>query len=217
MIINVNNVNINYEEYGNGVPIILLHGNGEKHQIFNKLIEKLQNNYKVYAIDSRCHGNSEKAKEISYELMANDMIDFIKKLKIEKPIIYGFSDGGIIGLIIAIKEPQLLSKLILSGANISPDGISRRDLLLMKIVYFFTRNKLVKMMIEEPNIKLEELKEIQIPTHILVGEKDAINIEHTKLIADNISNSTLEIIQNENHGSYIINSNKIYDIIKKYL
>lgn len=217
MKITVNNININYEIYGEGKPIILLHGNSETHHIFDVLVEKLKENYKVYAIDSRCHGESDNPKDISYDLMANDIIEFIKKLKIEKPILYGFSDGGIIGLLIAVNEPELLSKLIISGANINPEGMKKSMLHLSKIIYFFTRNKLFKMMIKEPNIKIEDLRKIKIPTVVLAGEKDVILSEHTKLIADNINGSTLEIIPNENHGSYIINSNKLYDIIKKYI
>ncbi len=217
MLINVNNINLNYEIYGNGTPILLLHGNSESLDIFDKLIEKLSHDYKVYAIDSRCHGKSENPKAISYDLMADDIMDFIKKLDIEKPILYGFSDGGIIGLLIAIKEPNLLSKLIISGANLNPKGMSNFMLIMSKIIYFITRNKLFKLMIKEPNIQPEELEKITIPTHILAGEKDVIKYKHTKLIADHIINSTLEIIPNENHGSYIIHSYKLYDIIKKYI
>lgn len=114
-------------------------------------------------------------------------------------------------------ERELLSKLIISGANIYPSGMKKSMLYLSKIIYFFTRNKLFKMMIKEPNIKIEDLRKIKTPTVVLAGEKDVILSEHTKLIADNINGSTLEIIPNENHGSYIINSNKLYDIIKKYI
>ena len=217
MKININNININYEVYGEGEPIILLHGNSETHHIFDVLVEKLKENYKVYAIDSRCHGDSDNPQDISYDLMTRDVIEFIKKLKIEKPILYGFSDGGIIGILIAIRERELLSKLIISGANIYPSGMKKSMLYLSKIIYFFTRNKLFKMMIKEPNIKIEDLRKIKTPTVVLAGEKDVILSEHTKLIADNINGSTLEIIPNENHGSYIINSNKLYDIIKKYI
>jgi len=217
MKINVNNININYEVCGEGEPIILLHGNSETHHIFDVLVEKLKENYKVYAIDSRCHGDSDNPQDISYDLMTRDVIEFIKKLKIEKPILYGFSDGGIIGILIAIGERELLSKLIISGANIYPSGMKKSMLYLSKIIYFFTRNKLFKMMIKEPNIKIEDLRKIKTPTVVLAGEKDVILSEHTKLIADNINGSTLEIIPNENHGSYIINSNKLYDIIKKYI
>ena len=217
MIIDVNNIKINYEEYGSGNPIILLHGNSESLEIFDKLINKLQKNYKVYAIDSRCHGKSEKVKDISYELMANDIIEFIKLLNIEKPILYGFSDGGIVGLLISIKEPELLSKLIVSGANLNPSVLSKRMIMFIKFIYFFTRNKLFRMMAYEPNITINQLKNINIPTIVLAGEKDIVKYEHTKLIADNIKNSTMEIISKENHGSYIIHSEKLYDILKKYI
>lgn len=217
MNIEVNDIDIYYEVYGEGKPIILLHGNSETHEIFDRLIEMLKNNYKVYAIDSRCHGKSEKTEEISYDLMAVDMIEFIKKLKIDKPIVYGFSDGGIIGLLVAIKQPKLLSKLIISGANLNPNGMSRSMLIISKIGYFITRNKLFKMMIKEPNISRKDLEKIEIPTYVLAGEKDVIMEEHTRLIAENIKNSKLEIIPKENHYSYVVHSEKIYDIIKKYI
>ena len=217
MNIEVNDIDIYYEVYGEGKPIILLHGNSETHEIFDRLIERLKNNYKVYAIDSRCHGKSEKTEEISYDLMAVDMIEFIKKLKIDKPIVYGFSDGGIIGLLVAIKQPKLLSKLIISGANLNPNGMSKSMLIISKIGYFITRNKLFKMMIKEPNISRKDLEKIVIPTYVLAGEKDVIMEEHTRLIAENIKNSKLEIIPKENHSSYVVHSEKIYDIIKKYI
>ena len=217
MEILVNNVNLYYEECGEGKPIILLHGNQETHDIFDKLIEKLKTNYKVYAIDSRCHGKSENTVDISYSLMCDDIIEFIKKINIDKPILYGFSDGGIVGLLVAIKEPDLLSNLIISGANTTPDILSRSFKILTKIMYFFTRSKYIKMMLKEPNIKTDELNSITIPVHVLAGEKDIVKYEHSKYIADNIKNSTLEIIKNENHGSYIVHSEKIYDIIIKYL
>ena len=213
----VNGIELYYEKYGKGKPIILIHGNQESHEIFDKLIEKLEVNYEVFAIDSRCHGKSENPKEISYNLMCDDVIEFIKKLNIQKPILYGFSDGGIIGLLVAIKEPNLLSNLIISGANINPDVFTTFDLLLTKLFYFFTRSKYIKMMLNEPNIPIEDLQKITIPVHVLAGEKDVIKLEHTKLIANNIKNSTLEIIKNENHGSYIVHSEKLYEIIKKYI
>lgn len=217
MVINVNNVDIYYEVFGEGDPIILIHGNSETHEIFDKLIENLRDKYKVYAIDSRCHGKSEDTKEISYNLMRDDVISFIKKLHIEKPILYGFSDGAIIGLLVAIKESNLLSKLIISGANLNPQSLKKWVLILSKIVYFFKKNKLFKMMIDEPNIQISEINKIQVPTIVLAGEKDVVKYEHTKLIADNIPNSQIEIVKGENHGSYIVHSEKIFEIIKKYL
>lgn len=217
MKVNVNGINIHYEVYGEGQPIILLHGNSENLNIFDKLVEKLKNEYKVYAIDSRCHGESDDPEEISYDLMAQDVIEFIKTLNLNKPILYGFSDGGIIGILVAIKEPDILSKAIVSGANVTPDALSKMFIIITKIMGFFTKNKLFKMMENEPNITCEELQSIKIPVHVLAGEKDVIREEHTKMIAENIPNSTLEIIAGENHGSYIIHSEKLYDILKKYI
>lgn len=217
MNINVNGVNLYYEVYGEGKPIILLHGNSETHEIFDKLIDKLKENYKVYAIDSRCHGKSEDTLVISYKLMRDDIIEFIEKLEINKPILYGFSDGGIVGLLIAIEEPNLLSKLIVSGANINPKGVKDYIYVLAKLYCIFKKDKLIKMMLKEPDIKLEELNKIKTPTVVLAGRKDLIKQKHTKLIADNIPNCTLEIIEKENHGSYIVHSEKIYEILKRYI
>lgn len=217
MEIIANNVKLNYEVFGEGTPIILLHGNGEDLKIFDKLILKLKSKYKVYAIDSRCHGKSEKTKNISYELMRDDIIDFIKKLKIKKPILYGFSDGGIIGLLLAIKNSNLLSKLIVSGANLEPKGFKLMMRLYTNIGYFITRGKLFKLMKDEPHIKVADLKKVSVPTVILAGENDIVKLEHTKLICDNIKDSKLEIISKEDHCSYIVHSNKIYYILEKYL
>lgn len=217
MYIKVNNVNIHYEVYGKGQPFILLHGNSENYQIFTNLINKLKNNYQVYALDSRCHGQSEDVKSLSYDLMADDVIDFTNKLKIKNPILYGFSDGGITGLCIAIKKPKLLSKLIVSGVNINPSGFKAWMLFITWIGYFFTRNKKYRLMLKEPNIKKSELNKIEVPTILLAGEHDMVKYGHTLLIHKNIKNSILEIIPKENHSSYVIKSDKLYDIIKWYL
>ena len=217
MFVNVNGIKIHYEVFGEGKPIILLHGNGECYKIFDMLIDKLKDNYKVYALDSRCHGESDNPKEITYDLMCDDTIEFIKKLNIEKPIFYGFSDGGIVGLLIAMKEPELLSNLIISGAQLNPNACITSDLIITKLLYFITRKKLIRLMVKEPNINPEELTKIKIPVHVIAGKKDVIKRSHTELIAKSIPNSSLEIVQGENHGSYIIHSGKLYDIIKKYL
>lgn len=217
MFVKVNGINMHYEVFGEGKPIILIHGNGEDYKIFDKLIEKLEPKFKVYAIDSRCHGESEDTPEISYSLMTDDVIAFIKAFNIEKPILYGFSDGGIVGLMVAIKRPKILSKLIISGAQLNPQGAKTYSVILDEMTYLFTKNKLVKLMLKEPDIKIEELKKITIPVHVLAGEKDMIKKKHTQLIAENIPNSTLYIVPGEDHGSYIIHNDKIYDIIKEYI
>ncbi|MDR1687144.1 MAG: alpha/beta hydrolase [Clostridiales bacterium] len=217
MTIKVNGIELFYEKTGQGSPVILLHGNGENHEIFDVLIEKLSANYTLYAIDSRGHGKSEKVRTINYEDMAEDIAAFIGGLNLQKPSLYGFSDGGIAGLLIAIKYPDLLSKLAISGANINPKGFKRFFLAAMSAEYFFTRNENIKMMITQPDIKEEQLAKIVTPTLVLAGSKDMIRESHTKTIAENIPGSVLKILQGETHSSYVIHSDKLRAIIETFL
>lgn len=217
MIIQLNGVELFYEKVGQGKPIILLHGNGESHQIFDVLIKQLSKQYTVYAIDSRGHGKSSKVKQLDYNCMMEDIASLIKELNLESPILYGFSDGGIIGLLLASKYPDLLSKLIVSGANVTPDGLDNSILRYMRIVHFFTRSAKIKMMLTQPNISSDELQRIRIPVLVLAGEKDMIKLEHTKYIAKQIPNHQLNIINGESHGSYIVHSDKLYGIIKPFI
>lgn len=230
MYIEVNGVNlyykktecVNYENKGVSETIILLHGNGEDHSIFNKLTEKLANNYTVYGIDSRNHGKSESVgKTINYNDIAEDIIEFISVMSIKKPIIYGFSDGGIVALLIGVKTSNIISKLIVAGANIRPNGIKSIWRVIFTIQAYLTVNiekrQNLMMMLKEPNISHELLNSISVVTLILSGEKDLIKKNHTKEIANNIENSSIKILNGENHYNYIVNSDKSYEIIIDFL
>lgn len=216
MFCKVNGIELYYEVAGKGDPIILVHGNSESHEIFDRVVPPLSETHTVYTIDSRCHGMSTKTVDISYDLMAGDLIAFINELKIQKPVFYGFSDGGILGLLIAMKEPLLLSKLIISGANLFPYGLNFKTRLSTKLVAM-TGNKLFQMMCKEPNIHPKDLRKICVPTVVLAGEKDVVLPNHTALIAEHIKDSLLEIIPNETHGSYIVHSDKLYSVLSRYL
>ena len=120
MYIQLNGQILYYEKYGEGQPFLLVHGNGETHEIFDVLIPELAEHYTVYAIDSRGHGLSASPKELHYMDMADDMAAFIDALELKAPLFYGFSDGGIVGLLLASKYPDKLSKLMISGANLTP-------------------------------------------------------------------------------------------------
>ena len=217
MRINVKGIELFYNVSGEGPPIILLHGNGQDHTIFRVLIKKLSVNYTVYAIDSRDHGKSSRVKRLDYMSKMEDFAEFIHILEIHKPIVYGFSDGGIIGLLLAIYHPDLLSKLIISGANINPDGVKKFFMILMKIAYFFTRSNKLKLMITQPDISEDDLYTITTPTLVLAGHHDVIKEEHTKLIARSIEGSELRIIPGESHTSYVLHNEKLYGIIKSFI
>ncbi|HJB25853.1 MAG TPA: alpha/beta hydrolase [Firmicutes bacterium] len=217
MTITVNGVTLFYEKSGTGKPIVLLHGNGENHTIFREFTAQLSKHYTVYALDSRCHGHSEKTKQLTYHLMAEDTRCLIEQLGLKKPIVYGYSDGGIIGLLLAIQYPDLLSRLIISGANLTPSGMGKRFVRHCKLVHFFTRSKLWRLMAYEPNIDVAELSQIKIPVLVLAGEHDLILEEHTRMIASHIPNSVLKILPGEDHGSYVVHSEKLYEVVRKFL
>lgn len=221
MIGKYNGVELYYEKSGSGPPIILLHGNGETLGIFDKLIPDLEKSFTVYAIDARGHGKSQKIKEIHYVDLADDVADFIRQENLSKPILYGFSDGGIVGLLTAIKYPDILGKLIVSGANANPMGLKLWIRVVFRTMYFFTHDFRTKMMFYEPNITAEELGKIKTPTVVLAGERDLIKPEHTQFIYDSIaktnSNATLYIIPGEGHISYVAHSKKLYPILMKFL
>ena len=149
--------------------------------------------------------------------MAEDVAAFIVEMKLQNPMLYGFSDGGIIGLLLAIKYPALLSKLIISGANTHPNGTKTWFLLLVKFIYFFTRGERFKMVLTQPNITDAELQTIITPTLILAGSKDVVKDEHTRSIAGNIRGSILNVLNGESHASYAVHSSKLYEIIKAFI
>lgn len=213
MFIKVNGVTLFYQKYGSGNPLIMLHGNGETNEIFNTSISLLQEYFTVYAIDLRDHGNSTKVSELHYEDQANDIYEFINQLNIKSAVFYGFSDGGIVGLMLASKYPDLFSKLIVSGPNINPKGLRIFSRLIMKLIYIIKKSQKVRMMLEEPDISLSDLSKIKIPTYITGGDFDVITKKHLRLIHKNISNSVLKIFKYHTHCNYIVNS----DIIGKYI
>lgn len=209
----VNNLDLYYEKAGMGQPLILLHGNGETHRIFDKAIPLLGEHFTVYALDSRGHGQSEAPLEYHYADLAEDVKCFIQGLELERPILYGFSDGGIIGLLLAAKYPQLLSRMIISGANATPDGIRMGWLKLFRGINAVVKDPKMDMMLAEPHITAEMLQSIAIPTAVLAGSRDMVKRSHTEYIAAQITGSTRRILQGEGHGSYIVHSTKIAKLI----
>lgn len=207
---------LSYETSGSGKPLILLHGNNESLKIFDKATDVLSEKYTVYAIDSRGQGESAKADVYHYKDMANDVINFIEVMNIDKPVIYGFSDGGIIALMIAITRGDLVDKIIISGVNLSPKGLKRSCLSQIKKDYRKDKNPLTKMMLDEPDIRDEELSLINIPTLILEGDNDMVKPSEAKKMNKLIKGSTHKILAGETHGSYVIHSDKIAKLIIDY-
>lgn len=206
---------LNYEECGSGFPMILLHGNGEDHTYFKHQINYFSDNYRVIAIDTRGHGNTPRGTaSFSLNQFVEDLKYFLDNHNIIKIILLGFSDGANIAILFTLKYPQYVNKLILNGANLFPGGVKTRYQIPIKIVYKLTSNvkkkELYGLMVNEPNIKIEELQKINIPTLVIAADKDMIKTKHTLLIHNNIKGSTLVILK----GTHFI-ANKNFEEFNK--
>ena len=202
-------IRLYYEVTGDGPPLIMLHGNGETHRIFDEAVCDLCKHFTVYTIDTRGHGQSSPVTEYHYDDMAQDIYRFITQLDIQRPMLYGFSDGGIVGLLIAIRHSGLLAQLITSGANVKPSGVKKRWLLLFRLIYIVSRSPQMKLMLTEPRITQDELHTISTPTLLTAGSRDMISAAHMRMIHDSIPGSELFIVRGATHSSYIVHSNEI--------
>lgn len=213
MYIEINGVWLYYETAGHGQALLLLHGNGEDCGIFDQVIPFLSQRYQVFALDFRDHGRSQKTAHISYQEMTEDVIGFCNALRLHRPVLYGFSDGGIVGLMAAYQRPELLSRLVVSGANTTPTGLKHWFRVVCRVGWFFNPKPRVKMMLTQPQITPEELGRITVPTLVLAGQHDLIKRSHTQTMAAAIPNAKLKIIKGENHASYVLHSRKLLEYL----
>ena len=211
--VEVNGVSLFYAAEGSGKPVILLHGNGGSHNDLETTHRELaQAGYMVYALDSRGQGANKPLPEYHYKDMATDVYEFIKLKGLEKPAVFGFSDGGIIALQLEVMYPGTLGAIVTGGANIFV-----KDALIPSFAEGFlaqpSTEPLVIMLQTEPSMTVEDMKGIGCPSLIMSGEHDLIRQEHTLLIGENIPSGRPVIIPGEDHGSYICNSPKLAPLI----
>ncbi|MCF0175131.1 MAG: alpha/beta hydrolase [Bacteroidales bacterium] len=185
-----------------GKPVVLMHGNGGSHRsMATQQIQLAKAGYRVYCLTSRGQGENEPLEEYHYADMAEDCYCFIKALGLEKPVVGGWSDGGINSLLLEIAHPGTSSMIVAAGANLTPD--CGDDFESFKEWILSQGTPLLMMMLNEPNITPEQLASIQVPALVIAGSKDLISVEHTTLIADSIPDSELVIVEGADHGSYI--------------
>lgn len=217
MKIDVNNITLNYSKDGQGEPLIFLHGNGEDLHIFDRLTEKLKHNYTVYAIDSRNHGESTHTKDFSYEIMAEDISQFIKKLELKNVSVVGFSDGAIISLLLVMQHNILFKRMVLLGVNLKPTDFKEDIYNYLVEEYQKTKDPLIKMMLEQPNIELDQLKDIEIATLVVGGQNDIYDKKIFEDIAKTMPNAQLKIIEGHDHDSYVTNQDILYPDLIEFL
>lgn len=212
-----------YKEEGKGYPLILLHGNGENSEYFKHQIKYFASKYRVIAVDTRGHGMSPRGtSEFTIGQFADDLNKLMERLSISQAIILGFSDGANTAMKFVFKYPDKVKALILNGGNLNSKGVKTLIQFPIDLGYKFTKlfaNKskeakknmeMLGLMVNEPNIQTHELKNIQVPTLVIVGSKDMIKESHTRQIAKNISGSELRIIK----GNHFI-ANKEHELFNE--
>jgi pimeloyl-ACP methyl ester carboxylesterase len=207
------------ETYGQGRPLLIIHGNGGSISNFSNQIPHFSKKYKVIVADSRAQGKSgDKNDSLSYEMMADDYAALLDAMKVDSAYVIGWSDGGINGLLLSIRHPEKVKKLAVTGANLWPDTTAVFDDVeqLVLPAYIMLKNKqdknekekaewkLMRLLVEEPHISLSDLKKIAVPALVIGGDHDVIKPEHTLLIAQNIPQSYLWILPNSGHSTPII-------------
>ena len=201
-------INHYYIESGHGEPIIFLHGNGESCDYFRGQVDAFAQRFHVYAIDTRGHGKTPRGnRPFTIRQFADDLLGFMDEHQIEKAHLLGFSDGGNIAMIFAMQHPARVDRLILNGANLNPDGVKRSVQIPIEIGYriagrFSNKSEsarlnaeMLGLMVNDPNVRPEELETIQAKTLVIAGTKDMIRKEHTKLIAASIPAAELVFIK----------------------
>jgi pimeloyl-ACP methyl ester carboxylesterase len=222
----VNGLKMYYEIYGQGKPLVLIHGGGSTIQTtFEKVIPLFAKNRKVIAVELQAHGRtSDRNADLSFEQDADDVAALLKNLHIAKADFFGFSNGGTTTLQIAIRHPEIIDKMILGSALAKRNGVPEWfwDFMKhaqlenmpgqLKVAYKqvaadpnglqIMHDRDVKRMVNFKDIPDEQIKAIKAPTLIITGDKDVITPEHAIELHRQIANSELAIIPG-GHGEYI--------------
>jgi pimeloyl-ACP methyl ester carboxylesterase len=207
----INGIKMYYEVYGSGQPLVLLHGNGGSIKGHTRRIEYFKQYFQVIAIDSRGHGKSvdDSNKQLNYVQMADDVSVLLDSLKVKNANIWGQSDGGILGLLLTINHPDKTGKVATFGANIFPgkkaifNEIDQMVLDTLKVTKDPHTKNLYTLLAHQPNITEKDLQKIKCPVLIMSGDRDAIRLEHSIKIFDNIENSNFFVMPGSTHfGAY---------------
>jgi pimeloyl-ACP methyl ester carboxylesterase len=236
----VNDIEMYYATYGDPAnpALILLHGGLGNADYFVNQIPAFSEAYYVITPDSRGHGRSTMSEQqIGYALMASDVLALMDYLNIESASLVGWSDGGIIGLDIAINHPERLDKLVAYGANYNPSGVlptvetnERFNAYIEMAAGDYIRlsptpdnfdafvENISNMWATEPNYSVEQMQGITVPTLILDGiEEEAIDPAHDLEMAMLIPDADLFLMGGVGHFAMWENTQEFNDVILYFL
>lgn len=238
--IQVNNITLYYESQGQGDPILIMHGGLLSHTSMDAYAQNLSSNYRVIAPDSRGHGSSSGAGgPIDYQILTADMVALLDALAIANAHIIGWSDGGIVALIIAAEHPRLVRSVVAIGANIASDGITTetrefisgwsveavseevaaayRDNAAEPELWPVFFNTMRHLWLEAPILEPTQLADIKAPTMLVFGDRDDFHPDHIRLMFDGIADSQLFIVPGTSHFAPAEKPDLIMEVISTFL
>lgn len=199
-------IELYYEIYGVGEPLLLVHGNAASIASLASQIDHFRDQYQVIVMDSRDHGRSaDSLGSLTYEKMTSDLAALLDHLEVGPARVFGWSDGGVEALLLAIHYPTKVSKIAAFAANLNPAGLHPDTLDLLKSSVESTPKtqlreiKVGSIMLDQPNVDVKALEGISAPTLILAGDHDLVKDEHTLEIFHSIPNSQLAIVPDSTH------------------
>ncbi len=219
------------EVYGEGQPLLIIHGNGGEINNFIYQIPYFSKKYKVIIADSRAQGKStDTGDSLSYEMMADDYAALLDAMKIDSAYVIGWSDGGINGLLLSIRHPEKVKKMALTGTNLVPDttAVPQQiwDMVMPSYNQLKTKAnksaeekneyKLLRLLVEQPHIPLSSLHTVKCPALIIGGDHDVIKEEHTMLIYKNIPKAYLWILPASGHSTPIVYKDDFNMVVDRF-
>jgi pimeloyl-ACP methyl ester carboxylesterase len=216
----VNDIKMYYAEYGKGDPILFIHGGLGNAEVWGHQVADFAKDHLVIVADSRGHGRSTRSQQpFGYDLMTSDYVALLDYLKIDKVTLVGWSDGGIIGIDMAMKHPEKLTRVIAQAANVTTDGV-KADVMNNKtfndyinVAGEYYRNlsptpneydafvtQISEMWATQPAWTAADLGKIAVPITLAIGDHDeAVKLDHTEMMAKDIPGAKLVILKNASH------------------
>jgi pimeloyl-ACP methyl ester carboxylesterase len=232
---------IHYVSYGHGDPVLLLHGGlSNKLSWFSQIPWLIASGRRVILIDTRGHGDSTPGNsKLSYQIFAEDTLQVLDRLGIQRADIVGWSDGGIIALLLGLEAPQRVGRIVAISANFQPSGLISEANRVQdgalnsspKIVTYWlrswwsgagSRHEALETEIKElwrtaPQLDHADLHAITSPTLVITGENDIIDLAHSKKLAQMLAHGKLEIVLGAGHAAPITHAREINQLIASFL
>lgn len=229
-VLTINGKNIYYEEYGTGIPLLLLSAGGINRSIrdFGKCIPELSKHYRVIAPDTPGQGRSEQTDSLSYALLTDFASQLIDSLKLDSCYVMGWSDGAIVSILLADRRADKVRKILAVGANngirgfnlgefpadsVKPPSLeywaasNKKDIewyntLIPKKDWRKMNSNMNLMVYQKSYFPASVYDSIHIPVMILLGDRDMISIEHGLEMYRLIKNSQYCVLPNTTHEAF---------------